>query len=206
MCAPPSQTEQTQSCQWSHPTVDRASPGGSPQGACLPLELRTHPAPGHWLPRLISRHRGAFCSWNEPLPTPGGPRSAAGSTLCVPGPGFTPLPWVLPPLHFGLEVLNLPAQVGDDARVLVEVAGHVQQVALDLEGQDTPGVRASGLPGAGNILTAAHLRQKRADRLVAKIQISTTPPQKGDADTSNVDEPQEIMWGDRRQIQEGTLR
>ena len=35
-------------------------------------------------------------------------------------------------LHLGLGVLDLPAQVGDDVRVLRDVVGHIQQVALDL--------------------------------------------------------------------------
>ena len=48
-----------------------------------------------------------------------------GPTLCVLDPGFSSLLLLLL-LNFGLEVLDLPAQVGDDVRVLCDVVGHVQ--------------------------------------------------------------------------------
>lgn len=54
-----------------------------------------------------------------------------GSTLCFTDTGFTSLlPLLL--LNFGLEVLDLPAQVRDDVRVLCNAVGHVQQIALHL--------------------------------------------------------------------------
>lgn len=57
-----------------------------------------------------------------------------GSTLRIPAAGVASLVR-LPRLQLGLEALDLPAQVGDDVRVLRDAEGHVQQVALDLGGR-----------------------------------------------------------------------
>ena len=66
---------------------------------------------------------------------PGQPRSrrrrCACPTLSIPAARLAP-PLPLLPLHLGLEVLDLPAQVGDDVCVLCDVVGHAQQVTLDL--------------------------------------------------------------------------
>lgn len=58
-------------------------------------------------------------------------RRCAGPTLSIPAARLAP-PLPLLPLHLGLEALDLPAQVGDDVRVLRDVVGHAQQVTLDL--------------------------------------------------------------------------
>lgn len=61
--------------------------------------------------------------------------ACAGCTLCGPDAGLASLLFL--PLNLGLEALDLPAQVGDDARVLRDVVGHGQQIALDLVGPHT---------------------------------------------------------------------
>lgn len=76
---------------------------------------------------------------------PGRTRPALGSTSCVPDAGLLFLLLFLP-LDLGLEVLDLPVQVGDDVRVLGEVVGHAQQVALDLRGRTWATVRPEGPP------------------------------------------------------------
>lgn len=55
--------------------------------------------------------------------------------MCGPDAGLASLLFL--PLNLGLEALDLAAQVGDDARVLRDVVGHGQQVALDLVGPHT---------------------------------------------------------------------
>lgn len=92
------------------------------------------------------------------------------STLCIPDAGFSSL--LLLRLNFGLEALDLPAQVGDDVRVLRDAVGHVQQIALHLVG-GTHGQGQSSweLPAVRCVQatrTPAHF--------VRKIQIDTTQP------------------------------
>lgn len=95
----------------------------------------------HWPPATLPMDPPAAPRPPHPLRELAGP--ALGSTSWVPDAGL-PFLLLLLPLDLGLEALDLPAQVGDDVRVLGDVVGHAQQVALDLRGQDTGQGQARG--------------------------------------------------------------
>ena len=67
-----------------------------------------------------------------PAPPPRGPQELS-STLRIPDDRVTSFLLLLS-LNFGLEVLDLPAQVANDICVLCDAVGHVQQIALHLGG------------------------------------------------------------------------
>lgn len=149
--------------------------------------LRRNPGPGHLHSRLTSHHSlssagastGPFLLHElvKPVPTPGPPsgqgtRSVPGSTLCVLGARLAFL--LLLPLDFGLEALDLPAQAGDDIRVLCDVVGHGQQVALDLEGPGTCKVSARGCPAGACFRCDAC--SPKTHLSIMKIHVRTTQP------------------------------
>ena len=65
-------------------------------------------------------------------------------------------------LQLGLEALDLPAQVGDDVRVLRDAVGHVQQVALDLVAGRGQGQGQPVAPGRTRFPGRVYTRDTRA--------------------------------------------